>query len=102
MSLSPCRGSSGVDGDGSSAAVAVPVCARARRTLLALKAEAATPTNTLSAHAKSVNSGMELRNFVEKETAKDAPRPVATHKPMSSGPLGPSSIFLIKLWCVEQ
>jgi len=84
------------------AAVAVPVWARANNTLLALKAEAATPTKTLSAHANNVNNGMELRNFVEKETARDAPRPVITHKPMSSGPLGPNSIFLIKLWCVEQ
>ena len=85
-----------------SAAVAVPVCARARRTLLALKAEAATPTKTLSAQAKSVKSGMELRNFVEKETAKEAPSPVITHRPMSNGPLGPNKMFLIKLWCVEQ
>ena len=80
----------------------MPVCARANNTLRALKAEAATPTSTLSAQAKSVNNGMELRNFGAKETAKDAPSPVITPKPMSYGPLGPSSIFLIRLWCVEQ
>ena len=84
------------------AAVAVPVCARANNTLRALKADAATPTKTLSAHANNVNNGMELRNFGAKETAKDAPSPVITHRPMSKGPLGPNKMFRITLWCVEQ
>ena len=50
----------------------------------------------------SVRSLYTDRKFGAKETARDAPSPVITHRPMSSGPLGPNSMFRITLWCVEQ